>query len=92
MKKRTVDKIIGQIEAGYDQMAEKFSGTRSFFWPDLDFIKNYIKEGDRVLDFGCGNGRLLEILQEKKMQYYGVDVSQRLIALAQAKYPQWAPN
>jgi ubiquinone/menaquinone biosynthesis C-methylase UbiE len=92
MKKRIVDKIIGQTEAGYDQMAEKFSGTRSFFWPDLDFIKNYIKEGDRVLDFGCGNGRLLEILQEKKMQYYGVDVSQRLIALAQAKYPQWAPN
>ncbi len=92
MKKRVVDKIIGQTEAGYDQMAEKFSGTRSFFWPDLNFIKNHVKDGDQVLDFGCGNGRLLEILQDKPLQYYGVDVSQKLIALAQAKYSHWAPN
>ncbi|EKE11147.1 MAG: methyltransferase [uncultured bacterium] len=89
MKKGTVDKIIGQTEAGYDQMAEKFSGTRSFFWRDLDFIKDHIKKGDRVLDFGCGNGRFLEILKEKNVDYHGVDVSQGLVDLAKKRYPQF---
>jgi ubiquinone/menaquinone biosynthesis C-methylase UbiE len=92
MKKQLVDKIIGQTEVGYDQIAEKFSGTRNFFWPDLQFIAEHIKTGETVLDFGCGNGRLLEILQDKNPEYYGVDVSQQLIALAKAKYPQWAAN
>ena len=73
-------------------MAEKFSGTRSFFWRDLEFIKDVAKNGDSVLDFGCGNGRLLEILQDKKINYYGVDISQKLIDLAKVRYPQFANN
>jgi ubiquinone/menaquinone biosynthesis C-methylase UbiE len=90
MKKRTVDKILEKIEAGYDRMAEKFSGTRSFFWPDLEFIGSYIRPGDKILDFGCGNGRLLEILKDKKVEYHGVDVSQKLVDLAKARYPEFS--
>jgi ubiquinone/menaquinone biosynthesis C-methylase UbiE len=92
MKKNTVDKILYETESGYDQMAEKFSGTRNFFWPDLQFIKGHISVGDRILDFGCGNGRLLGILQDKNSEYYGVDISQKLIDLAKIKYPQFAQN
>ncbi|MFA7319377.1 MAG: methyltransferase domain-containing protein [Parcubacteria group bacterium] len=92
MKKDALEKILSQTEAGYDQMAEKFSGTRSFFWRDLEFIKDQINSGDRVLDFGCGNGRLLEILKNKKIEYYGVDVSQKLVDLAKNKYQELAGN
>lgn len=92
MKKNTVNKILSETETGYDQMAEKFSGTRNFFWADLEFIKEHISDGDCVLDFGCGNGRLLEILQDKKIEYHGVDVSQKLIDLAKGKYPQSGQN
>ncbi len=73
-------------------MAEKFSGTRCFFWPDLNFIKDEVTSGSRVLDFGCGNGRLLNILKEKNIQYFGVDVSQKLVNLAKEKYPQFSGN
>jgi len=48
-------------------MSEKFSETRKFFWRDLEFIADYIKKGDRILDYGCGNGRLLEILNDKEV-------------------------
>lgn len=92
MKKEVIKKILSQTETGYDQMAEKFSGTRSFFWRDLEFIKDKINSGDKVLDFGCGNGRLLEILQDKKIDYYGTDISQNLIDLAKNKYPELAGN
>ena len=88
MKQETINKILGELEAGYDQMAEKFSGTRSFFWNDLAFIADYVADGERVLDYGCGNGRILEILKTKKIDYVGVDISQKLIDLAKVKYPQ----
>jgi ubiquinone/menaquinone biosynthesis C-methylase UbiE len=80
------EKIIQSVEAGYDQMAEKFSGTRKHFWVGFEFILENISDGDKILDFGCGNGRLLEIFNNKKIEYYGVDISQKLIDLAQEKY------
>jgi len=90
MKKEIVKKILAETEAGYDLVAGKFSGTRKNFWIDLEFIQEYVQAGDTVLDFGCGNGRLLEIFKEKKIKYFGVDVSQKLIDLARVKYPEHA--
>lgn len=86
MNKKKVDKIFKQLEAGYDEMSEKFSETRKFFWRDLEFIADYVKDGDKILDYGCGNGRLLEILKGKKISYTGVDISGKLIGLANQKY------
>lgn len=88
MKKKDIDKILCELEAGYDMMAEKFSSTRTHFWKDLNFIADEIRIGDRVLDFGCGNGRLIEILGGKGICYVGVDVSSRLIEKAKKKYPE----
>lgn len=86
MKSEVVNKILSETEVGYDSMAEKFSQTRKFFWRGLEFIKDYAEDGDRVLDFGCGNGRLLELFSGKKINYTGVDISQKLIDLAGQKY------
>jgi len=83
------NKILKNIETGYDQMADKFSSTRNFFWRDLSFIGDYAKAKDKIFDFGCGNGRILEILQDKNIQYWGADVSRKLINLAKTKYPQF---
>ncbi len=87
MKKEMVYKILLETEQGYDLIAEKFSETRKFFWRDLEFISDYTKERDKVLDYGCGNGRLLEIMNGKNIEYQGVDVSQKLIDIASQKYP-----
>jgi ubiquinone/menaquinone biosynthesis C-methylase UbiE len=86
MERNRIDKIMKELESGYDQMAEKFSETRKFFWRDLEFIADYVKNNDRILDYGCGNGRLLEILNNKKVNYTGVDISGKLIKLAKQKY------
>ncbi len=67
-------------------MADKFSGTRKYFWRDARFISEYAKNSDKVLDLGCGNGRLLEIMKNKKIDYFGVDVSQELINIAKENY------
>ena len=101
MKKNIVDKILNETEIGYDSVAGKFSDTRRNFWRELEFIGDYIGGGlasigeaepPRVLDFGCGNGRLLELFRDKKIKYFGLDVSQKLIDLARGKYPEHATD
>jgi len=86
MGKKETEEIFKQLESGYDEMAGKFSETRKFFWRDLEFIADYIKNDDKILDYGCGNGRLLEILNDKEINYTGVDISGELIKLAKRKY------
>jgi len=43
--------------------------------------------GDKILDLGCGNGRFLQIIGEKDIEYFGVDNSEELIRIAREKYP-----
>ena len=86
MNEELVKKILQDTEIGYDEMAEKFSQTRKFFWRGMEFIGDYVKDGDRVLDYGSGNGRLWELFNDKKIDYLGVDPSQKLVDLAQKRY------
>lgn len=87
MKSNLANKILQETESGYDKMSEKFSQTRKFFWRGMEFIKDYVHDGDSILDFGCGNGRLLDLFTDKKLDYLGLDPSQKLINLAKNKYP-----
>lgn len=50
-------------------------------------MKDYVKEGEKILDFGCGAGQWYEFFKEKKVQYFGVDFSEKLIEAAKSKYP-----
>ncbi len=86
MKQAVVEKILNETELGYDLISQKFSQTRKHFWRGLEFISDYCQENDNVLDFGCGNGRLLELLAEKNVRYCGLDVSKQLIDFAKQKY------
>lgn len=88
MKKEIADKILRDTEQGYDLIAEKFSQTRKHFWRGLELLNNYTHAGDRVLDFGCGNGRLLELIGDApNIDYFGTDVSEKLIEIAKGKHP-----
>jgi ubiquinone/menaquinone biosynthesis C-methylase UbiE len=86
MKKENINKILSDLETGYDLVADKFSDTRKFMWRDLDFLKAMMEPGDRVLDFGCGNGRLAGFLNNKYKEFVGIDISQNLIDIASQKY------
>jgi len=87
MNQETVKKILKETEQGYDLISGKFSETRKYFWRGLEFIGDYAKNGDTVLDFGCGNGRLLELIGNKDIRFCGTDVSQKLVDIAKQKYP-----
>jgi tRNA (uracil-5-)-methyltransferase TRM9 len=90
MESKDIKKILRDLEEGYDLIADRFSATRAFMWQDLEFAKKIVKVGDRILDFGCGNGRLAKFLEGNFSEYVGVDVSQKLIEIAQKNNQQFA--
>ncbi|TSD01924.1 MAG: hypothetical protein Athens071425_239 [Parcubacteria group bacterium Athens0714_25] len=92
MDQKTISKILQETEQGYDLISAKFSATRKNFWGSLEFIKEYAKNGNRVLDFGCGNGRLLELFGGKNIEYFGADVSEKLLEEGRKKYAGVFPN
>lgn len=83
-------KIREEVTQFYDNIAQQFSQTRQNWWDNLNFIEKYINKNDRLLDFGCGNGRLLEFIYGKNLEvdYLGIDISQELIEIAKHNYPQ----
>lgn len=69
----------------YSGFADSFSATRSRPWAGFSHLLPYIPDGCRVLDLGCGNGRLAAFLDSKRQEvhYLGLDSSTRLITLAE---------
>lgn len=84
----------------YNQIASKFAQTRQKpLWPEIYDFKKYIKPGQKVLDFGCGSGRLLNLFSASSadkpvcrrgrkdihINYTGVDNSPKLLKIAKSK-------
>lgn len=83
-------KIMELNKRFYDLLADDFSRTNINLWEEFKSLSEYFREGDQVLDLGCGNGRFYDLIcqQGKTAKYFGVDNSARLIDLAKQKYPQ----
>jgi tRNA (uracil-5-)-methyltransferase TRM9 len=90
MDKPLVERLIAINQKFYSEFASAFSETRSSVQTRLDRIVAYIGNAGKVLDIGCGNGRLAERLERegKRTSYVGVDASPQLIAIASARKMQ----
>jgi len=81
-----VHAIISKTREDYNLIAQYFSDSRYDVWPELKQFEKYVKPGQKVLDWGCGNGRLLLVLKDKAINYTGLDQSDELIKIAKEKY------
>lgn len=88
MDKEYAQFLLKKVIQDYNLISGEFSSKRESVWPELKFLfDDYIVEGDKVLDLGCGNGRFFEFIKDKGADYLGVDPSQRLIEIAKGRYP-----
>lgn len=87
MNKKEAEKILEASRQSYEKIAREFSETRARFWPELTFIKNHLPKTGKILDVGCGNGRLLELLDETALAYTGIDFSDNMLKEAKRLHP-----
>lgn len=88
MNQKTAQKILNEVKRSFEKIAKDFSSTRKHFWPEFDHIAAYINHGDNLLDIGCGNGRFAQFLQNKQINYFGLDISKKLLKIAKKNVPQ----
>lgn len=89
MERGYAEYLLQKTKIDYNLIADDFSRTRQKMWPEMKFlVDDYIMAGEKILDLGCGNGRLFEFLKNKKVDYIGIDSSEKLIETAKKKFPK----
>lgn len=88
MDSQYAQQLLFKVKNDYNQIAENFASTRTQVWPEINFLFDYIKPGDKVLDLGCGHGRYLLEIKKRGGIYFGIDGSKELIKIAKDKYPK----
>lgn len=83
MKPEIVREILNQVKNDYNVISEEFNQSRRELWTEILMFKKYVKIGDKVLDLGCGNGRLRLMFKDVKIEYIGIDNNQKLLELAE---------
>ncbi len=87
MEKKYAEYLLQKTKEDYNLIAEDFSRTREKIWEEIKFLfDDYLIEGDRILDLGCGTGRFVELFKNRNVDYIGADISEKLIEIAKKKY------
>lgn len=81
-------------QAYYNKIADHFDysvdGLFSFPFKRLIGHELVINSGERVLDVGCANGKLLALLNRNRIiNGYGIDISEQFVEIAKKNYPQF---
>jgi SAM-dependent methyltransferase len=69
------------VARGYDA---SLAGS-SLFHLDLDFVAHHCPTPGRLIDLGCGTGRLLLPFAQRGSRVLGVDLSEEMLAVAREK-------
>jgi tRNA (uracil-5-)-methyltransferase TRM9 len=85
--RETIEKLLALNREFYAAFAQPFADSRSLSDPALTSILPHIPQGARVLDVGCGNGRLARLLDRELPGaiYVGIDAVPELIEVARAQ-------
>lgn len=88
MNKVASQKIMEKIRDDYDLIAKEWDLSRNRASKLKTNLISEIKEGDKVLDVGCGNALMLPFILDKGAYYAGIDISEKLIKIASEKYTE----
>src|SRR4030043_946145 len=88
MDKKYAEYLLNKTKEDYNLIAEDFSRTRFKIWPEITFLLDkYTSAGEKILDLGCGNGHFFGYFRSKGADYFGNDISEKLIEIAKKEHP-----
>lgn len=80
--------VVAEVREAYNAIADHFADTRSRQWEEVQFlIEHYVRPGESLLDIGCGGGRVADICAQSKVQYVGVDLSEKMVERSKKEFP-----
>lgn len=86
MDNRIIQRLNELNRTFYDTFAASFAASRGESEPGLERLLRDLPAGTRLLDLGCGQGRVAGLLPVG-CAYLGVDYSAGMLAEAQHRYP-----
>lgn len=92
MDKSKALQIIRKTRSIYNTIAKEWDISRFKPSPLKKMLLKGVKQGHRVLDLGCGNGLMAREVVARKGQYFGLDVSSKLIAIAKNRNKELIKN
>jgi len=60
---------------------------KQYLEAEIDYVREFIRPGDTILELGCGYGRVLKPLAEKAGRTVGIDTSRASLAMARQNVP-----
>lgn len=90
MDRLTIEQLLAINRQFYTGFARSFADSRTLSDPAIICILPDIPPGARVLDVGCGNGRLALLLDRERpgVQYVGLDAIPELVEIARQQSEQ----
>lgn len=87
MNRHIQQRLLDLNRAFYRQFARAFADSRSVSQASILQVLAHVEDGMRVLDVGCGDGRVARALEQmgRTVAYTGIDSSPEFIALAQER-------
>lgn len=84
MDETTAQRLLALNRQFYDEFADPFAESRGFEQPGIRQALDFLPATGRLLDVGCGNGRLAHVLEraDRPVEYLGIDSSARLLEIA----------
>jgi ubiquinone/menaquinone biosynthesis C-methylase UbiE len=88
MDKKYARYLLKKTHKDYNKISENYDKTRFLLSDDIKKLSQFVNENDKVLDLGCANGKFFEAFKDKKIDYFGIDISENLIKIAKQNYPE----
>ncbi|EKD48052.1 MAG: methyltransferase type 11 [uncultured bacterium] len=82
MKESTAKQLMEKVKRDYSDIAEDFDATRRKDWKDFEVFDQYL--GGKILDIGCGNGRLKDHIGDRG-EYFGCDNNNKFVEIARKR-------
>lgn len=73
----------------YKLFAEYYDLYAGNYTDDLDFYKSLCKKEDRVIEIGCGTGRVLKHFLHAGFKITGVDISDEMLDITKNKFKEF---
>jgi ubiquinone/menaquinone biosynthesis C-methylase UbiE len=81
---KAYDRLAEQYDANYKDNLSLAENIVVF-----NELKEAIKPTDKIIDLGCGTGLFLEYVKHPPKNYLGIDLSPKMIARAEEKFPEY---